>query len=360
MSEITTWTKYAESKYGMLLFNIGISLLLLFHGWYEFVDFPAELRSFYSWVLFFCLCLFLVRILLLIPEHPEYVTGVLLLLLFLCIGYTFSGRAEPILLVLAVAASRYCNHRTTSLVYMVAVIMITGMAPIFFSLGLTSDVVKRIGGFTGHSWGFFNPNVLAEVMMCGFFAALYFFKVVRLRYMIPLCWISALAIGMMTLCRSVAVSLFLFPLLFSFVRQKERAWRLESLPVIMLAVSVLLACYFGPVQGDNSLISRFSIPYYAYEQTGLTLLGGQSPAMAGVDVDNYILHHVLNSGILVGGLLLFLYSCLLYRIPRRNHDPILISMLICVTLLGFFTITPLDPLRNFMLLFYFDDTRNIV
>lgn len=355
MSGLIERINLVDSKYGTLLFYIGMSVLLLFHGWYEFSDFPVALHSFYFTVSLLCLCLFLIRILLLAPRHPRFVAGTLLLLAFLCICYAYSKRAEPLFLVLSVAASRYSNLRTTSLLYVIAIMVITAMIPVFYSMGLTDDVVKRLGDYSGHSWGFFNPNVLAEVVMCGLFAALFYFKVRRVRYMVPICWISALAIGMVTLCRSITIALVLFPLFFALVRMRKGIWRLESLPVLMLAVSIILACHYGPVLGENSFASRFSIPYYVYELAGVSLLGGGNAVPSGVDIDNFILHHVLNSGILVGGLLSFLYGCLLYRIGRRNRDPYQISMICLVTLLGFFTITPLDPLRNFLLLSFFDD-----
>lgn len=359
-SKILATINYAESKYGTLLFYLGITLVWLFHGWYEFIGTPLQLYwSLNSYVCVLYLLLFLSRLLLLAPKHPKYVAGSLVILSVLLICSFFSGNHRPFDICLAIAASRYCNHRKLCLIYWILMLLTIFLGPVFMELGWASEVVKHIGTSVGHSRGINNPNMLAEIYMCGLFAFLLYFKINKFRYILASCWCFAIIVWYITLCRSVVISLFLFPLLFYFIKKKGAVKGLAFWPLAMLLISILLAFHFGPVKGDSTIISRFSIPYYIYDLKGLSWFGNRLNPDPSVYIDNFLLHYILNNGMLAGMILLLVYSKILHQLGNRKNNPLLVSMICCVTLLGFLSVMPLDPRRNFMLLFYFNDEEDV-
>lgn len=359
-SNITNAIIHLDSKYGNLLFYFGITLLWLFHGWYEFVGTPLKLYwSLHSCVCVLALLLFLLRLLLLSPRHPKYVAGSMTVLAILFICAMCSGNHRPFDLFLTIAASRYCNHRKVCFIYLISIIITICLAPVFMGLGLSYDVVKHIGNSVGHSWGINNPNMLAEIYMCGLFAALLYFKIERFSNILVSCWTVALIVWLVTLCRSVVIFLIIFPFLFYFIKKRGIGVGLVYWPLVMLVVSILLGLYFGPVKGDTTIISRFSIPYYIFDLKGVSLFGDRLNPDPGVYIDNYLLHYFLNNGIVAGAMLLLMYSGMIHKMGKKKNHPLFVSMICCVTLLGFLSVMPLDFRRNFMLLFYFDDEEEV-
>lgn len=303
--------------------------------------------------------LFLFRLVLLMPKHPKYVICSIGILSILYVSFMHSGNHRSFDIIMAAAASRYSSHRKISLIYWISMLTAILGSLFFWKLGLASEVVKHIGNSVGHSYGISNPNVLAELYMCVLLAALLYFKINRFRDILIYCWSFAIIVWLITLCRSVTLALFMFPFFYYCFRRKDFAKGLVYWPILMLVVSILLALYFGPVLGDTTLISRFSIPYYVYEQTGLSWFGTTYYQNSGIYIDSYLLHHFLNHGIITGLILMVFYSCLLHRMSKRKNHPLLVCMICCVTLFGFLSIMPLDIRRDFMLLFFFNDEEEV-
>lgn len=361
ISTISNALNHVESKYGTLLFYFGISLVWVFNGWYEFTETP--MRIYWAcgrYVSELYVFLFLLRLLLLAPKYPKYVTGSVFLLAILFICYLHSGNHRPFDIFLAMAAARNCSHRKICFIYWASMLSAIVLSGVFWKLGLASEVLKHLGNFVGHSYGINNPSVLAEMYLCTLFAAILYFKINRFRYTLICCWLLATVVFLITLCRSVTLVLLFFPLLLYFItKQNGNVKGLVYWPICMLLFTIILAYSFGPVLGETTLISRFSIPYYIYEQTGLSWFGDSSNLDPSIYIDNFILHYVLNNGIIVGVFMLLLYSCLLHKVGNRKNHPLLLSMICSLTFLGFFSIIPLDIKRNFMLLFFFNDEEEV-
>lgn len=303
------------------------------------------------------------RLLSLFPRYPRYTFTCLCLLFLFLVPHRLAGRGTMNLfrLTLVVAASRDADLKTSLKVYLAYLVFFLVIGPATSALGWTRPVFTHLGGLRGASYGLSNPNSLAAFLAIAVFLGLYLSGKRSPVVVFGVCWSVAALSFFLTLCLTQTLLLFLLPV-FYVVFQKagpKGAWPLCVLPVVCLAVSVLLSCYYGPGYGSNTFESRFSIPALVYERFGLSLFGqdcglfewfkGQDPP--NLALDNAYLNLFLCCGILPG-LASMASLCILMLLVGKKGDALLAAIACCFVCSGMAEKIPFNIGFCFLPLFF--------
>ena len=305
------------------------------------------------------------RLLSLFPAHPRYTFNCLALLFLFLVSHILSGRGTPgvsITFALVVAASRGTDLKLTLKLYLAYLLFFLVCGPATLALGWTAHIYTHLGALRGVSCGLSNPNALAALLAGAATLGLYLSGKRSVPAILGVCLPVAALTFILTLCTTQAVALLLLPPLYFFFRKTgpRAAWLTGALPIVCLAVSVLLSCYYGPGYGSSTFESRFSIPALVYERFGLSPFGqdcglrdwfsGQSdiPALA---LDNTYLSLLLCSGV-IPGLVCMALLCACMLLIGKKGDPLLSAIAVCVLCASMMEKLPFNIIYCFLPLFF--------
>lgn len=282
------------------------------------------------------------------------------LLVFFRFSYYLGGSRELFYITLVVAASRGADPKLSLKIFLAYLAIYIAVSPATFALGWTDDVRTHMGAFLGHSFGFSNPNTLALALLTIVCLGILLSRERRTTVIGAVCWITAAIVFFLTLSRTQTIILLALPLIFLLYRQlKIRPWMLAALPVVCLALSVILACLYGPGYGSSTFESRFSIAALVYEKNGLSLFG-QDCGLDGwlgevfphnLPLDNAYLNLFLCGGFVTGlaGMAFLTHLC--YLIGKKG-DPLLAAITCCTVIAGMMEPIPFNVKWTFLPLFY--------
>ena len=143
----------------------------------------------------------------------------------------------------------------------------------------------------GHSLGMLHPNSLAAFLMSAWLLAWIMLKPKKLWITAALFAVGAVIVLALTLCRTVALLMILFPVLYAAIRgigrSRRPAWLKASaaLPLLALCLTILLGVMtsrFSQYFRDGAFWLRFS-ELRILQKDGLTLFGARPSELAYFD-----------------------------------------------------------------------------
>lgn len=333
-------------RFGTGLFHAGLVMMLLSYRMYEFSGPCPDSIYMYLWrAAFVTLCL---RTALLIPEKPRYAAVSLSIIAVSTVLFTISDNKEILTMAALVCSAQGVSRKDFLRTYIITVAVILVTAVPLFSCGIIADVGKHWHGWTGHSLGFSNPNALAMSIMTLTCAILCFKGPKDVLHLAAVTSTVAVLVGLLTLSRSTSILLLSLPLWYLLMmRHKPSPALFAALPVVGLLGSMLLALYFGPVEGDVSLVSRFSIPRLMVADYGLSAFGGTDFPLP---LDNHFLGSMLMHGLVPGTVLLLLYCGFHYKVANSG-EPMLMAMSFVLFLMSFVEYAPMNLIFNFLFVY---------
>lgn len=340
-----------QKKIPDLLFCFGIVFMFLTYDWVEPTHMANEIKVWQKIFGVISLCLLSFRIILTSQSKPLILLSYFCLLFFGFCHYSLTGITDLLFLIAAVFSAINVRKRSIIGIYWCCFILVILSGVVLYLLGESQDVLTHEYGIVGHSWGLSNPNTLGTILFMLVVATILYFNIQRTYAIIIICWVLSIVAILVTLCKTTAILLFLFPFILLFVKNKGRRYDSKFyalLPFGGLFLSVLLSAYFGASQGATTFESRFSIPWLLYAQNGLNYLGCSQLTLP---VDNAFWNVFFRYGCFLGVLVLIFDSHNLFKIARTN-DYILITASVCLFLLGFMERCPMTIYYNFLFCYY--------
>ena len=363
-----------NDKYGPWLFYIGFSLVMLSFNFLWISDEApsaiSEIRRVASLTGIFLLYL---RVLLMFSRHPRLVIGYFVFRLYVAFSIAAGGDHIINLSALAITASCDTNVRVTLRIYASIFLFFIVTAFSFYFLGWTGDIQRHRWGMTGHSWGFNNPGHLSITLLSLTMAVLLLFETRSVLqnkrgHLLPekhllvfSTFFVALLIFFLTKRLSEPICLLLLPLVYLLFQKKPALMRwLWLMPLACLLISVFLAWWYGPGYGSTTFESRFSIARMIFDRDGLTLFG-QDCGLVGfraawknnippLALDNSYLRLFLLNGMIIGSVVIAVWSFILFRIGRMKNS-LLASLGVVISIWAIMESVVFNVQDNF-LLFY--------
>ena len=306
--------------------------------------------------------LLFLRLLTLFRRHPFYVLACCCMLAALKFSYVLTGAGSLRLYraALVVSASRGADPKTALKVFLAYLVFFLVICPGSFFAGWAGNVVKHIGECRGSSYGFGNPNILAVFLAMAVILGLYLSKERRAWVLWAICWSAAALTFLLTLCRTQTLILLALPVIdLVFRRKMPKPGLVAVLPVLCLAVSVVLAGYYGPGYGSTTFESRFSAAALLYERFGLSPFGqdcglfgwfkGEYPY--NLSMDNGYLNLFLCRGVVIGIVVMAFLVHLFFLIGKKG-DRLLVATACCFAVMGMMECYPFLQMYSFLPLFY--------
>ena len=331
-----------NDKYGPWLFYIGFSLVMLSYNFLWLSDeAPSAISEMQRVASLTGKRLLYLRVLLMFTRHPRLVIGYFVFRLYVAFSIAAGGDQVINLSALAITASCDTNVRVTLRIYTFTFLIFLITAFSSYLLGWAEDIQRHRWGMTGHSWGFNNPArpsfTLAGLTMVG----LLLFEtrldsqngrghlLIGKHLLFFSTFLMATLVFVITKRLSEPICLLLLPLVYLLFQQKPALMRwLWLMPLACLLVSVFLAWWYGPGYGSTTFESRFSIARMVFDRDGLTLLGQDCGLVSfkaawknnihPLALDNSYMRMFLRNGMIVGSIVIFVWSFILYRIGRMK------------------------------------------
>ena len=365
VESLKSFIEIADRKYGAWVFYVALVLILTTTSWFWLDDIPSEIRLISQRFLQLGQVLCCLRLALLSWKYPKYVILSAAIISLVYISYRLSHANMLLKMVLVVAASRDADIKVILRIYLVIFLTMLFLGPVTLLLDWTADIVKHKYNHVGHSYGFYNPNRYAYLMQMLILLLVLVLRIRRCLWVSIICWISAIVVGWMTLSATSVIVLLIFPFVYYWLKHHTipPLW-LALFPFLLTLLSVGLSFYFGPSTGESTFASRFSIPYLLFEQHGLSWLGQDCGLVTwekafreGVEpiyINNLYLSLFVKNGVIVAFMILALYGLYLYRMGRL-HNPLLLSMALCLAISGLMQLFPLNIMLDFLLLYFFQE-----
>ncbi|MBR5715336.1 MAG: hypothetical protein IKX59_02020 [Bacteroidales bacterium] len=373
VNELKSYIEIVDRKYGTWIFYVALVLMLTSLTWFWLEDIPYDIKVLSNRFLKLGQVLCCLRLALLSWKYPKYVILCAAIISLFYYSYLLSYEIMLLKTAMLVAASRDADIKVILRIYLVIFLTMMFLGPMTLLLDWTGDIVKHKYNHVGHSYGFYNPNRYAYLMQMLILLVILILHIRQTLWLTIICWAAALVVGWMTLSTTSVIVLFLFPLVYYWLKHHTipLLW-LALLPCILTVISIGLSFYFGPSTGDTTFESRFSIPYLLFERHGLSWLGQDCGIVTwkkafreGIEplyINNLYLTLFVINGVIVAFLMLALYGLYLYRIGRLRN-PLLLSMAICLALSGLMQLFPLNIMLDFLLLYFFQEPfvrKNVV
>ncbi len=353
--------KFQQSS--LWLFYIGLALILFSLQRFEWTGFTPTFIEKVQFILNrLGLGLLVLRLLSLAPAYPRFVLASSCLVAVFWFSHILSvssGKLNLYYIVLVAAASRGVDAKTALKLYLAYLVFFLVVCPASYSLGLTGNVLKHIGPLQGGSFGFSNPNYLAMFIAMAASLGLYLFNVRRTATVWIVSGLAAVLIAFLTLNRTFTLLMLALPVFYLlFERKKPEPWMLAVLPAVCLAISIILACIYGPGYGSDTFESRFSIPALVYKKCGLSLFGqdcGLDRWANGVwpylNIDNGYLNLFICGGVVTGLVALGFFTHFMYLVGKRQ-DGLLSAVACCIAISGTMESAPFNLFDSFLPLLY--------
>jgi hypothetical protein len=333
-----------NDKYGPWLFYIGFGLVMLSFNFLWISDeAPSTISEMQRVASLMGKFLLYLRVLLMSSRHPRLVIGYFVFRLYVAFPIAAGGDQIINLSALAITASCDTNVRVTLRIYASIFLFFIVTAFSLYFLGWTEDIQRHRWGMTGHSWGLNNPGLFSITLLSLTMAGLLLFEtrsafqnrrghLLTGNYLLFFStFLMAVLTFVMTMRLSEPICLLLLPLVYLLFQQKPALMRwLWLMPLACLLISVFLAWWYGPGYGTTTFESRFSIARMIYDRYGLTLLG-QDCGLVGfraawknnippLALDNSYLRLFLLNGMIIGSVVLTVWSFILFRIGRMKNS----------------------------------------
>lgn len=338
MLSLTKW----NDKYGPWLFYIGFGLVMLSFNFLWLSDeAPSAISDIQRVALLTGKRLLYLRVLLMFTRHPRLVIGYFVFRLYVAFSIAAGGDQIINLSALAITASCDTNVRVTLRIYASVFLTFIVIAFSLYFLGWAEDILRHRWGMTGHSWGFNSPARPSFTLVGLTMVGLLLFEtrwdsqngrghlLIGKHLLFLSTFLMAVLVFVMTKRLSEPICLLLLPLVYLLFQQKPALMRwLWLMPLACLLVSVFLAWWYGPGYGSTTFESRFSIARMIFDRNGLTLLG-QDCGLVGfraawknnihpLALDNSYMRQFLHNGLIIGSIVIFVWSFILFRIGRMK------------------------------------------
>jgi len=242
-------------------------------------------------------------------------------------------KAEPFYLIMALYLIAFSKDRSFQAImktFLLAYSVLFLTAALGQILGYTRDAMRITDYGTKHAFGFVHPNTAAHVIQADLFAGWFLYLRGRRRETLLLFWISALVLILWNRCRTVIITLVLFPVVFAAVdrwggqKGKLRKYILSASPLLCLCLTLLLCIPIDLIHRftyDTPLFSigeRFVQSGIALRTYGLPFIGHSIDTsraikmlVDGVQIPLFVMDNAyISYGIILG--LLWLIPCLCY------------------------------------------------
>ena len=333
-----------NDKYGPWLFYIGFSLLMLSFNFLWLSDeAPSAISEMQRVALLTGKRLLYLRVLLMFTRHPRLVIGYFVFRLYVAFSIAAGGEQIINLSALAITASCDTNVRVTLRIYASMFLVFIVIAFASYFLGWAEDIQRHRWGMVGHSWGFSGPARPSFTLMALTMVCLLLFEThsvlqnkrghlyIRKYLLFLSTFLMAVLVFVMTKRLSEPICLLLLPLVYLLFQQKPALMRwLWLMPLACLLASVFLAWWYGPGYGSTTFESRFSIARMVFDRDGLTLLGQDCGLVSfkaawknnihPLALDNSYMRQFLRNGMIIGSIVIFVWSFILYRIGRMRSS----------------------------------------
>lgn len=338
MLSLTKW----NDRYGPWLFYIGFGLVMLSYNFLWLSDeAPSAISEIQKLALLTGKRLLYLRVLLMFSRHPRLVIGYFVFRLYVAFSIAAGGDQIINLSALAITASCDTNVRVTLRIYAFTFLIFLITAFSSYLLGWAEDIQRHRWGMTGHSWGFNNPARPSFTLVGLTMVGLLLFEtrwdsqngrghlLIGKHLLFLSTFLMAVLVFVMTKRLSEPICLLLLPLVYLLFQQKPALMRwLWLMPLACLLVSVFLAWWYGPGYGSTTFESRFSIARMVFDRDGLTLLGQDCGLVSfkaawknnihPLALDNSYMRQFLRNGMIVGSIVIFVWSFILFRIGRMK------------------------------------------
>lgn len=364
----------SDRRYGPMLFYIALTLTLASTYWMCFDNLPAGIIATQEMMHRIVVPICLIRLLMMAASRPWASVLSLAVVGIAHLSYTLSHDNMLLKASLLILTARGTQFETTLRIYRDVILTMLVVIPTLYLIGYCCDIKTHAGQFTGHSWGFGNPNRLGEVFFLLTFAAFADLRQPPKLLRITLCCLLGAAVTIITtLCLSSALLLLAFPVIYWVLTYYQpRPLVVASLPWLALLLSVALMYFVGEEEEGNTFLSRFIMPYEVSQDYGLSWFGqrcmieettatGQCRTI-GCIIDNGYLALLITHGIVPLGMMMGYLSMTLYRI-QKSQQRLLLSLALCALLYSFMEHFMFDVMTCALLLFPFSvnatDSDNI-
>lgn len=169
------------------------------------------------------------------------------------------------------------------------------------------------------TFGMSHPNLIALVLFSVFILIWYLWLADRPLLTLAIFWIAAGGIWYLTRCRTILLVMGVFPVLYLIARYllkkgNTKVFRLLICFPVFFAMLSVVCMYWLPTQSlfstNGNFFLRFSFPWKAVNQYGLSLFGGAPQADI---IDNVFLHILVYYGIVPFILITGLLTWVAYR-----------------------------------------------
>ena len=290
-------------------------------------------------------------------------------------------KAEPFYLIMALYLIAFSKDRSFQAImktFLLAYSVLFLTAALGQILGYTRDAMRITDYGTKHAFGFVHPNTAAHVIQAALFAGWFLYLRGRRKETLLFFWISALVLILWNRCRTVILTLVLFPVVLAAVdrwggragRQKPGAWKyiLSASPFLCLCLTLLLCIPIDLIHRftyDTPLFSigeRFVQSGIALRTYGLPFIGHSIDTsrtikmlVDGVQIPLFVMDNAyISYGIILGLLWLIPCLCFLSLANLRAWNGKNRALLIYGVFMAVFAILErrgLDPAFN-MMFFY--------
>lgn len=347
---------------GPWLFYVGLALVLLNINYLWLTDdVPETVSLFRNFLSQTGKGLLYLRLLLLCARHPRFVAGYVVLRLFLAFTLASGGDYFINIFVLVVAASRDTDIRVALRIYFSVFVFYLLTSFGCYAVGWSEDIKRHRWGLTGHSFGMVNPAILAAVLLMLSMLTMLLAKARRMLIVGTVCIVASVVVFFLTLRLTETLVLLIIPLLYAAFQKHQSLHRwLPLLPVVLLLLSVALACFCSPETESSTFESRFSTARLAFERYGLSFFGQDCglvnfntawkyhiPPFA---LDNGYMRLFLRNGVVMGVFVMVVWSFLFFRIGKMSQ-PLLSAFAVVVATVGLMEPWSFGAYYNFMWLF---------
>lgn len=331
--------------YGLLLFAAAGGRILFF-GFTNLTDSAVVELDGLKILLDRCVYLFgVISALLMWPKSRSRALLAIGLLVWRGIGTPTWQGALLVDLILLSSVSGICSEKENGNLWLISHGVYVLILLLLLLTGRVTEVFthpgKHIWIFTqGRSLGMGHPNSIALFLVSTFLMIWYLYIPKKWYFSFPFFWIGAFLVFGLTLCRTLAVLLLLFPFLaalIAFISGTKRAPLLQGtavFPLLIITAAVVIgmsASSLQPYFTDGAFWVRFT-DFNILRESGLTLFGAY-PVRFGY-FDNFYIWMLMYAGIVPTAAVIVLYIWMLYVLARRNNAGLL-SLAILFLFYGF-------------------------
>lgn len=331
----------------LLLFYSGLVCHLFYAVAFDFHNVPEFVLIYKNSLWKLSMVFYTLSSLAQITQRFNYVIFSLTVILLTYLHNQVTTSLELVFLLVPICASIYIDKKYLLRVYSICYLTILLALAVLFPNGYVLETVKHSFGMIGHSFGLANPNKLGVIISMLVVLIMIEYKITKKRLLFSISFISAILVFYVTLSKTAALLLSIYPILYLIVDKYKRRFSpllFSSLPLVGIVVSVIISIILGPSEGSTTFASRFAIPYLMYNEFGLSVVSSTSYPLP---IDNLYYFFFMHFGILLG-VLLFLLTCFFFYKTKKTENTSYIVLALCLFFTGFMEQFPIVLYHNFL------------